>query len=152
MSLVRDIQSKLPIKVLAGMTIASGANAAVNSVAINTEEYEAISVGIQTSIALTAGDILTYKFQQSDDGSTGWTDVPINGHLPNRKNPERTLEIAQNSELQRVGCFSSDKFVRLVIAGTGETGFTLTPIVVLEAMLMESADYSTVKLPSDGLP
>lgn len=153
MSLVCDIQSKLAIKSIADMSIVAGANSGVNSDAIDTKEYQSMTVALKTSRALTSSDVLTYKFQQSDNGTDGWTDVPVDGHLPNRKNPDRTLEIAQNGQLQDVGCFSSDRYVRLVIAGTGDSGgVTISPIIAFESMVMEDAGYSSEKIPNDGQP
>lgn len=156
MSLIRDIQSQNGVKILAALTTFVAAAGATNvSVAIDTEGFDAALVAFQTDRAMAAADITTfvYKFEDSDDGSTGWAEVPTDGVLPYRKEPGRTFVVAQNGYLQTAGAFSTKKFIRLSVTGTADTtNLTITPIVVLRSREVEFTDWDTVGSPNDGLP
>lgn len=149
-----DIQSKLAVQALAALTTFVAAAGATNvSTAVDTKGFNALMVSLEGSRALAAADVFTYKFQESDDGTTNWTDVVEVGHLPFRKNPGRTLVIEVAPFTQTVGVFSTKQFVRLSITGTADTtNFILTPTFVKQSDLVEFTGYDPAVVPGDGLP
>ena len=154
MSLVRDIQSKLAVKPLAALTeFAIGVQATNESDAIDTKGFHALTVSLATDRALAAADVFTYTFEESDDGSTGWTEVAENAVLPYRKEPGRTMVIAQNDFVQTIGVFSTKQYVRVSITGTADTtALNITPTAILEAQVQEFTGYDAAGAPNDGLP
>jgi hypothetical protein len=154
MSLVRDIQSKLGAKALAAITLATGAIANQAGAVIDTIGFNSLSLVLTSARAIVEGtDLVTYKFQDSADGSTDWQDIPIDGHLPYRLNPDRLLVDPQDGFSQTIGCFSTRQFVRPVFNGTVDTSdIVLSPVAILESNEMEFTGYDTAVVPSDGLP
>lgn len=157
--LQRDIQSELAVKVLAALTTFAIDTPATNySAAIDTSlnnGFDAISVALQTDRPLAAGDIatFTYKFQESDSGTGDWTDVVVDGTLPYRKNPDRSMVIAADNYIQTVGVFSTKKFIRLAITGEAKvSALNITPIVILRSLQVEFTGYDPAVVPDDGQP
>lgn len=150
----KDIQSKLAYERLVVLTtFAAGVLATNVSTAVDTEGFHAVTVALKGSRTLLPADVFTYKFQESDDGTTNWTDVVDNGHLPYRKNPERTMVEVVDPFTQTVGVFSTKRFVRLSITGTADTtAYILDPTFIKEADLAEFTGYDPAVVPGDGLP
>ena len=151
MSLKSDIQSKLAMILLADVTLTAGTVTDEASASIDTKEFDAIVLGLSLNRALAGSDAVTYKFQQSDNGSTGWTDVPADGNLP--YSAEGAIVGNNSPYIQTVGCFSSDRYVRVVFNGVVDTDDLVISIAVaLEDRHRESDRYIDGGLPTDGQP
>lgn len=150
----KDIQSKLAAEVLAALTTFVASAGATNvSSAVNTEGFNGVSVILEGNRALLVADVFTYKFEESDDGSSNWTDVVDNGHLPYRKNPERTMVEEVSPFSQTVGVFSTKQYIRLSVTGVADTtNFILTPTFIKSSDLTEFTGYDPAVVPGDGLP
>ena len=148
-----DIQSKLAHYSLADVTLVVGAIADQASAAIDTEEAHALSLALDASRVMVDGDdVLTYKFQDSDDGSTGWADVPVDGNLPYSAEGNVVAPVVAG-ETQNVGCFSNKQFVRIVFNGAVVgTNIVMSLPYVLALNLTENDRYLTNGLPNDGQP
>lgn len=157
MSLTSDIQSKLAHYALADVTLAFGAIVDQVSAAIDTDGSNALSLGLLFDRVFAGTDALTYKFQDSVDGTTGWVDIPFEGNLPFSAADALagTLAVADVvvGQNQNVGCFSTRQFVRIVFNGTVDTtNFVISLPYVLELQIQENDRYLTNGLPGDGLP
>jgi hypothetical protein len=156
MSLVRDNNSQNAVLPLAALTTFVAAAGATNtSAAVDTSGFSAAMFALGTDRALAAADITTfvYTFEDSDDGSTDWQEVPEDAVLPARKVPGNAFVIAQGGYLQTVGVFSTRKFVRLSVTGTADTtNLIITPTVFLESDEVEFTGYDLASVPGDGLP
>lgn len=153
MSFQRDIQHNMAVRPLAALTeFVDAAEATNDSASVNSKGFFAVLFSIASSRALNATDVFDYTFLESDDDSV-FTEVVIDGQLPFRKNPARTLVIAQDGFLQTVGVFSTKQFVKLQIHGTADVAnITLTPTAIMESELVEFTGYDTAIVPGDGLP
>lgn len=150
-----DVQSKLAVEVLAALTtFAAGAPATNVSSAVDTEGFNGISVILAGSRALVTADApFTYTFEESDDGTTNWAEVPENAVLPFRKNPERLMVEEVAPFTQTVGVFSTKQFIRLSITGDADTTeFILTPTFIKSSDLTEFTGYDPAVVPGGGLP
>lgn len=99
------------VKVLAApATVAANGN----GTAVDVSKYESL-VLLHAVAAITAGTN-TIKLQHSDDGSTGWTDVP-NAAFPALDGSTKEASLLFNSDRFK-------KFVRVVdtVGGTSPTG------------------------------
>lgn len=146
-----DIQSKLAHYLLANLTLTAGAIVNVSSAAINTKETNALSLALFFDRVFAGSDALTYKFQESDDGSTNWTDVAVDGNLP--YSAEGNVVDVVVGETQNVGVFSTKQYVRITFNGTVDTtDFVITLPYVLALDLTENQRYIAAGLPGDNLP
>lgn len=155
MSFQRDIQAKLAVRPLAALTtFVAAAEATNDSVSVDSKGFFAVLFSLATDRALAQADAdaFDYTFLESDDDSI-FTEVVIDGQLPFRKNPARSLVIAQDGFLQTVGVFSTKRFVKLQIHGTADTtNLIITPTAIMKSELMEFTGWDTAIVPGDGLP
>lgn len=149
-----DIQAKLAVQILTALTQFEIDTEATNvSSAVDTQKFNGVLAILQGDRAIAADDDFVYKFEESDSGSGDWTDVVDNGHLPYRKNPDRTLVIEVSPFSQTVGVFSTKRYIRLSITGTADTtAFNLTPTFIKQSDLMEFNGYDPAVVPGDSLP
>lgn len=153
MSLTSDIQSKLAHYALADVTLAAGTITNQASTAIDTEGANSLSLGLSLSRALAGNDALTYKFQESADGSTGWADINPDGYQNLPYSQGGNVVDPVSGEMQNVGTFSSDRYVRIVFNGVVDTTNIVVSLpYVLVLNQTENDRYLTDGLPGDGKP
>lgn len=148
-----DIQHNLAHYSLADVTLSVGAIVDDVSAAINADQANALSLALEADRVMVDGDdILTYKFQDSDDGTTNWADIGVDGNLPFSAEGNVTIPVVAG-QVQNVGCFSNKKFVRIVFNGTVVgTDIVMSLPYVLALNLTENDRYIVGGLPGDGLP
>jgi hypothetical protein len=150
MSLVSDIQSKLKHGVLADKTLTAGTITAEATASIDTKGANALSLALSLDRALAGNDALTYKFQDSPDNSA-WSDLAEDGNLPYSAGGAVANPVS--GQIQNVGCFSSERYVRVVFNGVVDTTDLVVSLpYVLEVRNMEADQYLTKGLPNDGQP
>lgn len=99
-------------------------SASVNGAAIALTGYKAVSFVVNTGAIVSAGDF-SAKLQESEDGSTGWTDVnsaQVDGDAPD------TLEA---SSTYRLGYSGFQPHIRIVLTKAGGTSIAAGAVAVL---------------------
>ena len=93
-----------------------------NGIAIDTQFFNSLTIPL--SIDITAGQVDSIKFEQSDDGSTGWA---VTGEDTDLYYPDDFPLTATGGLLIHVGTVAKKRFVRLVIVTSD------TPTIALDS-------------------
>lgn len=101
---------------------AIASNTTTNGDAVATNTYD--SVMFVFSVLSRTDGTYAVKIQESDDGSTGWSDIGTDNYNGSQ------LSVAAVG-VSTIGCFGVKKYVRLVVTSTSvTTGATVSGIAV----------------------
>lgn len=119
---MRDLFSNIGAKVALAPAVVTAAG---NGNSIDTNGMGRIAFIVATGAVAGAGDF-GVKLQESDNGSTGWTDVTDEHQL--QTNAPATLEA---DSAYRVGYLGHKRYVRLAVTKAGGTSVALSAVAVL---------------------
>lgn len=119
---MRDIFSNIGAKVALAPAVVTAAG---NGLSIDTLNTGRIAFIVATGAIAGSGDF-GVKLQESDNGSTGWTDVTDAHQL--QTNAPATLEA---DSAYRIGYLGHKRHVRLAVTKAGGTSIGLAAVAVL---------------------
>ncbi|HEV7417298.1 MAG TPA: hypothetical protein VGN98_14175 [Tianweitania sediminis] len=118
---MRDLYSNIGAKVALKPAVVTAAG---NGEAIDTHGFGRVAFAIATGAVAGSGDF-GVKLQESDNGSTGWSDVTDAHQL--QSNAPATLEA---DSAYRVGYLGHKRYVRLAVTKAGGTSVALAAIAI----------------------
>lgn len=161
MSIIRDGIFKLAAVATENLTVtlAAAPGTTFESEAIDTTGFDrGLAIFFQTNRDLVAvDDEIEYNFQESENGTTGWTDVNPDGILPTWKQPGNRFEIINTTQvkyLQPAGVFNAGPFIRVQLIKWNITAsdVIVTLIPVLCPTLNAFNGWANTPPPNDDLP
>jgi len=138
--MIKDLKNLL-MQALA-MFVAVASNVVTNGAAIYTAR--SISGMFTLSAPVYTDGTYVFKIQESEDGSTNWTDLADDKYIGVRGVDDTITAVsAAGGELKSLGCFSNKAYIRLVCTSTDvTTGATIVSHAVLTPQLQPS-NYAT---------
>lgn len=120
MSAVRDAQSMFDAYKSDFTAISTDTN--TDGPAFDTKDHEMGTTFLIACVAYTDGDYELVP-QESDDGSTGWTDIDAASLLPQPGTTAVSVGAltADGAVMGKLGCFSTKRYVRARVTSTGTT-------------------------------
>jgi len=97
-----------------------------NGIAIDTQFFNSLTIPL--SINITTGEIDSIKFEQSDDGSTGWA---VTGEDTDLFYPDDFPLTTTGGLLIHVGSVAKKRYVRIVIVASGTVSIALVSAIAL---------------------
>ena len=113
-------QSK-PVEAFAPGAISLGVN---NGIAIDTQHHNSFILPL--SLDITTGQIDSIKFEESDDGSTGWAPTDEDTDL---YYPDDFPLVATGGLLINVGSVAKKRYIRVVIVASGTVSIALVSAI-----------------------
>lgn len=121
---MRDLYSNISAR---SALVPAVQSASVNGTAVDLKDVTAAAFVVNTGAIVSAGDF-SAKLQDSDDGSTGWTDVDsaqVDSNAP------ATLEA---DSAYRLGYRGFKQFARLVLTKAGGTSIAAGAVAILDPL------------------
>ena len=124
MSCSRDLYNNIKNEVAIAPQLALAAD--VTGAAIDTKGF--LSLAFVAQSANVTGGPPNMKMQESEDGSTGWTDVGKNDVLPfDYETGTGVVTLASG----KIGYVGDKRFVRLVVIANGATAYDIAAQAIL---------------------